>query len=82
MEFSHPGGQQISVLLPRRSLLIMTGESRYLWSHGITPRKSDIITTADGLDLVMRETRVSFTFRKIIHPKDRIGRIVPFQTSE
>ncbi|CAG2250544.1 ALKBH8 [Mytilus edulis] len=82
MEFSHPGGQQISVLLPRRSLLIMTGESRYLWSHGITPRKSDIITTAEGLDLVMRETRVSFTFRKIIHPKDRIGRIVPFQTSD
>ncbi|OPL21230.1 hypothetical protein AM593_06724, partial [Mytilus galloprovincialis] len=82
MEFSHPGGQQISVLLPRRSLLIMTGESRYLWSHCITPRKSDIITTADGLDLVMRETRVSFTFRKIIHPKDRIGRIVPFQTSD
>ncbi|CAG2219912.1 ALKBH8 [Mytilus edulis] len=53
MEFSHPEGQQISVLLPRRSLLIMTGESRYLWSH-----------------------------EKIIHPKDRIGRIVPFQTSD
>ncbi|CAC5396376.1 ALKBH8 [Mytilus coruscus] len=82
MEFSHPEGQQISVLLPRHSLLIMTGESRYLWSHGITPRKSDIITKADGLDLVMRETRVSFTFRKIIHPKDRIGRTIPFQTSD
>lgn len=79
MEFTHPDGRHLSVLLPRRSLLIMTGESRYVWSHGITPRKSDIVTLAEGLDLVMRETRLSFTFRKIIHPKDRVNRIVPFQ---
>ncbi|KAK3737010.1 hypothetical protein QZH41_018392 [Actinostola sp. cb2023] len=43
MEFRHPGGQHIPVLLPRRSLLVMTGESRYQWTHGITPRKFDII---------------------------------------
>jgi len=43
MEFRHPDGHQVSVVLPRRSLLVMTGESRYLWSHSITPRKYDII---------------------------------------
>ncbi|XP_038055354.1 alkylated DNA repair protein alkB homolog 8-like [Patiria miniata] len=44
MEFSNPTtGRQVPVFLPRRSLLIMTGEARYLWSHGITPRKSDVI---------------------------------------
>lgn len=34
MEFRHPDGRHVSVVLPRRNLLIMTGESRYLWSHG------------------------------------------------
>ncbi len=43
MDFRHPNGQHIPVLLPRRSLLQMTGEARYVWTHGITPRKSDII---------------------------------------
>ncbi|XP_064608870.1 alkylated DNA repair protein alkB homolog 8-like [Liolophura sinensis] len=68
MEFQHPDGRHVSVLLPRRSLLVMTGESRYVWSHAITPRKSDIVTSpAGGLTLATRGTRTSLTFRKIIH---------------
>ncbi len=43
MEFRHSDGRLIPVFLPPRSVMIMTGESRYLWSHGITPRKSDIV---------------------------------------
>ncbi|XP_033742555.1 alkylated DNA repair protein alkB homolog 8-like [Pecten maximus] len=79
MDFRHPTGKHLSVLLPAQSLLIMTGESRYVWSHGITPRKSDIVHTPDGrLTLVHRGTRISYTFRKIIPPKDRINRPVPF----
>ncbi|XP_048244026.1 alkylated DNA repair protein alkB homolog 8-like [Haliotis rufescens] len=66
MDFRHPDGRHLSVLLPRRSLLVMTGDSRYIWSHGITPRKSDIVPTPDGgLTLVNRGTRTSFTFRKL-----------------
>ncbi|XP_046565947.1 alkylated DNA repair protein alkB homolog 8-like [Haliotis rubra] len=66
MDFRHPDGQHLSVLLPQRSLLVMTGDSRYIWSHGITPRKSDIVPTPDGgLTLVNRGTRTSFTFRKL-----------------
>lgn len=34
MDFRHPDGMKVPVFLSRRSLLIMTGESRYLWSHG------------------------------------------------
>ncbi|KAL5011567.1 hypothetical protein ScPMuIL_010118 [Solemya velum] len=73
MEFHHPDGAHLSVLLPPRSLVIMTGESRYIWSHAITPRKSDIISTAErGLTLVRRGTRTSFTFRKLtgVKPED------------
>ena len=43
MEFTHPDGNTIPVLLPARSVLIMTGESRYVWSHSIPARKSDIL---------------------------------------
>lgn len=72
MEFQHPDGCHVSVLLPRRSLLVMTGESRYVWSHGITPRKSDIVTSpAGGLTLATRGTRTSLTFRKIIHKQSK-----------
>lgn len=75
MDFHHPDGTQMSVLLPPRSLLIMTGESRYVWSHGITPRKSDIIPSIEGnLNVVSRGVRTSFTFRKIIHPAERKSR--------
>lgn len=78
MDFKHPDGHTVAILLPRCSLLVMTGESRYLWTHGITPRKYDVIQaselgqkvrtiTADVGDLTLnrRETRTSFTFRKV-----------------
>ncbi|XP_072248680.1 tRNA (carboxymethyluridine(34)-5-O)-methyltransferase alkbh8 [Leuresthes tenuis] len=82
MEFRHPDGRVVAVVLPGRSLLVMKGESRYLWTHGITPRKFDMVparephsaahTTAEqgthsSLTLSKRGTRTSFTFRKIRH---------------
>ncbi|XP_041851484.1 alkylated DNA repair protein alkB homolog 8 [Melanotaenia boesemani] len=80
MEFRHPDGRVVAVVLPGRSLLVMKGESRYLWTHGITPRKFDMVpacephsaahTTSDlgsSLTLSKRGTRTSFTFRKIRH---------------
>jgi len=76
MEFSHPNGDVVPVLLPRRSLLCMKEEARYLWTHGIIPRKSDIVYTQDTdattspeqhLTLLERGTRISLTFRKILH---------------
>ncbi|KAK3936358.1 hypothetical protein QBC46DRAFT_452795 [Diplogelasinospora grovesii] len=49
------------LLLPRRSLLLMTGPSRYGYTHGIKSRKTDII---DG-ETVSREGRYSITMRTI-----------------
>lgn len=57
--------KKTSVVIPRRSLLIMSGEARYFWTHGITPRKSDVSRTPHGLTVKHREIRVSCTFRKI-----------------
>ncbi|XP_077984848.1 tRNA (carboxymethyluridine(34)-5-O)-methyltransferase alkbh8-like [Glandiceps talaboti] len=76
MDFKHPDNHHIPVLVPQRSLLIMTGESRYMWTHGITPRKHDVVpadhmTSTDvdksALTLHKRSTRTSFTFRAIRH---------------
>ncbi|CAK6970368.1 alkylated DNA repair protein alkB homolog 8 [Scomber scombrus] len=82
MEFRHPNGRVVPVLLPGRSLLVMKGQSRYLWTHGITPRKFDMVPTCNpqspadatsdsgihrNLTLSKRGTRTSFTFRRIRH---------------
>ncbi|CAJ0966690.1 unnamed protein product [Ranitomeya imitator] len=34
MDFRHPDGTSVPVMVPQRSLLVMSGESRYLWTHG------------------------------------------------
>ncbi|XP_073439120.1 tRNA (carboxymethyluridine(34)-5-O)-methyltransferase ALKBH8 isoform X2 [Dendrobates tinctorius] len=79
MDFRHPDGTSVSVKVPPRSLLVMSGEARYLWTHGITPRKFDVVQVSEGqkvetvsrnageLTLSRRGTRTSFTFRKIRH---------------
>jgi len=55
-----------SILLKSKSLVIMSDESRYIWTHGIKPRKFDMINTVDGPDIMSRGTRISVTFRRVI----------------
>ncbi|KAK0084307.1 hypothetical protein PV325_007302, partial [Microctonus aethiopoides] len=57
--------KKVSLHLPARSLLIMSGESRYSWTHGICPRHSDVIKTDNGITVKQRGIRTSFTFRKV-----------------
>lgn len=64
MDFKQ-GENKIALDLPARSLLVMGGEARYAWSHGICPRHNDNIKTSNGFTTRPRDTRVSFTFRKI-----------------
>eukprot|EP00758_Cryptobia_borreli_P005772 Tbor_TRINITY_DN4986_c0_g1::TRINITY_DN4986_c0_g1_i1::g.9688::m.9688/K10770/ALKBH8; alkylated DNA repair protein alkB homolog 8 len=51
-----------NVFLPPRSLLIMTGEARYKWTHSISEKTQDFI--ADDRDAMIRRTRISLTCRK------------------
>ncbi|XP_019634528.1 PREDICTED: alkylated DNA repair protein alkB homolog 8-like [Branchiostoma belcheri] len=70
MDFKHPSGKRVPVVLPARSLLVMSGEARYLWTHGIIPRKLDPVPVKgqeESITLARREVRTSFTFRKIRH---------------
>jgi alkylated DNA repair protein alkB homolog 8 len=66
MEFRKDLLKQNGIFIKAKSLLIMSGESRYEWTHGITPRKIDMINTVDGPDVVYRGTRFSITFRRAI----------------
>ncbi len=52
-------GETRAVILPPRSLLVLTGPARRDWTHAIAARRSDVI---DGLRLA-RQRRVSLTFR-------------------
>ncbi|CAK4628838.1 unnamed protein product [Aphanomyces euteiches] len=62
MEFRHPDdGRCESFLMEPRSLYIMTGASRYQWTHCVQPRMFDVIDN----EKVMRQRRVSITFRKL-----------------
>ena len=54
--------REIPMLLEERSLVVMQGESRNWWKHGILPHKTDIF---DG-QTFQRSRRISMTFRKVI----------------
>jgi alkylated DNA repair dioxygenase AlkB len=63
MDFTHvENNRKVSVPLMPNSLLIMRGEARYQWRHGIASRKTDRIYGV----LLQRNRRVSVTFRKVI----------------
>jgi alkylated DNA repair dioxygenase AlkB len=63
MDFAPPGGRQkTSMLLEPRSLLVLSDDARYRWTHAIAPRKTDKF---DGM-VISRNRRVSLTFRKVL----------------
>lgn len=65
MDFTYPSQNlKQSILLESRSLIIMQGEARYNWMHGIAKRKSDKFQG----QVFKRARRVSLTFRTVIIP--------------
>jgi alkylated DNA repair dioxygenase AlkB len=64
MEFKNSKTDEVvSWLLEPRSLLILTKDARYQWSHSIPPRTEDVW---NGI-VLGRERRVSVTMRKVKH---------------
>jgi alkylated DNA repair protein alkB family protein 8 len=54
---------EATLWLPRRSLIVFSGASRYAWAHAIPMRKGDVRV---GGHWVPRDRRVSLTFRRIL----------------
>lgn len=55
------GEERSAVYLAPGALLVMTGAARHRWTHGIAPRKFDLIAGRR----VPRGRRLSFTFRTV-----------------
>lgn len=54
--------QEIEVRLPIGSLVVLSGDARYKWTHSIAKRKTDVVQGAR----VKRGRRVSVTFRFLL----------------
>lgn len=54
---------KLPIWLNPRSIIVLQDEARYLWTHAIPARKSDMNPHGES---VKRNTRVSLTFRKVI----------------
>ena len=80
MRFARAGedGDEYEVWLPSGSVLVLTGEARYKWSHGIAPRlrdKVEVVATGQGDGWMWQErgVRVSVTFRWLLPGADIVG---------
>ena len=58
-------GDRFDLNLPRRSLLVMSGDARYNWKHGILSKTFDYCS--DG-SIRTRKSRISITCRRVIGP--------------
>ena len=67
MEFSRDGKHKLPALLKRGSCVLLTGDTRYKWKHGIAPRKTE--TLACGRR--NRSRRLSLTFRTVLYRERR-----------
>ena len=54
--------KHMPILLEPRSLLVLRGEARYEWTHGIAKRQQDSVNGTT----IPRERRLSITFRNVI----------------
>jgi alkylated DNA repair dioxygenase AlkB len=62
LEFISPEGKNGSLVLPARSLVVLSSDARFTWRHGIASRKSDRIAGFEA----RRQRRVSLTFRTVL----------------
>jgi hypothetical protein len=67
MEFTDSGSGRVPLLLEPRSALVMTGDARQRWKHGIA---AEVVDRWLGVDFV-RTRRVSLTFRNMRQPSHR-----------
>ncbi|KAI0298843.1 hypothetical protein BC826DRAFT_894483, partial [Russula brevipes] len=75
-ENGHGNGHECEVWLPPRSVLVLTGEARYAWTHGIAPRVRDRVEDAvdgGGWQWQERGVRVSITFRWLLPGAEIVG---------
>lgn len=56
--------EEVTVFLPRRSVVILTGDARRVWTHEIPARRKDNLPGAERV--VERNRRISITYRTVV----------------
>ncbi|KAH7926790.1 hypothetical protein BV22DRAFT_1032534 [Leucogyrophana mollusca] len=72
----HGDSARWDLYLPERSILVLSGEARYQWTHGIEGTLKDVVKseTKDGdHDTIRRGTRLSITYRWLLPGADIVG---------
>ncbi|EED82860.1 predicted protein [Postia placenta Mad-698-R] len=72
----HGEGQQHGLYLPPGSVIVLTEEARYGWTHGIEERMEDEVECEDKpgtAGLLPRDIRLSITFRWLLPGADVVG---------
>ncbi|EJD01694.1 uncharacterized protein FOMMEDRAFT_90383 [Fomitiporia mediterranea MF3/22] len=64
-----------AVYLPERSVIVLTEEARYTWTHGISKRVEDEVESLDGClsESLPRGERLSITYRWLLPGADVVG---------
>ncbi|KAJ6542643.1 hypothetical protein B0H19DRAFT_957614 [Mycena capillaripes] len=61
------------LFLPERSIIVLSGDARYAWTHGIEKRTADLVDEAGAHIIVQRGVRLSITFRWLLPGADVVG---------
>ena len=73
-----PEPEPCALYLPKGSVLVMTEEARYKWTHGIEKRYEDLVEESSESEqrvLLTRDVRLSITFRWLLPGADVVGSI-------
>ncbi|KAJ7777595.1 hypothetical protein DFH07DRAFT_12160 [Mycena maculata] len=64
----------LQLFLPERSMVVLSGDARYEWTHGIEKRTADLVAEAGSHREVQRGVRLSITFRWLLPGADVVGK--------
>ncbi|KAK1234329.1 hypothetical protein PQX77_002468 [Marasmius sp. AFHP31] len=64
---------EYDLYLPERSILVMTEDARYKWTHGIPRRTRDYVESDTGGEWIDRKVRLSITFRWLLPGAEIVG---------
>lgn len=69
--------EEYGVWLPPNSVIVLEGDARYRWTHGIAKTYGDLVTRADRdmgePEWIERGERTSITFRRMLAGADVVG---------
>ncbi|KAJ7041116.1 hypothetical protein C8F04DRAFT_1303735 [Mycena alexandri] len=61
------------LFLPERTMIVLSGDAHYAWTHGIEKRTTDLVGDAKTFRIVERGVRLSITFRWLLASEDVVG---------